>query len=146
MYFVPSYSIASYGTRGSWALFPILLCSVWCIYLDTLCPEGVLVCLHIALSLTSLCILVWKHCTYEILVTLILSSVCLWNQISIIFQAVYGAICFQLRHLFCDDFENSFNSSYHHHIGNMRHSSMIRAWSLNGVLLKVKLLLRWLRY
>ena len=35
--------------------------------------------------------------------------------LSIIVYAIYGAVCFQLTHFFCDDFENACTSSYYYH-------------------------------
>ena len=55
--------------------------------------------------------------------------------LSVIFNAVYGAVCIQLTHWSYDDCQNTYTLSYHHHhqIGSMTHLPLCRArpWDNN---------------
>ena len=54
---------------------------------------------------------------------------------SIIFHAIYGAVCIQLTHFFYDDCENICTRSYYHHqIGSMTHLPLFRIRSWNNVM------------
>ena len=55
--------------------------------------------------------------------------------LSVIHYTVCEAVCFQFTHLPCDDWENMYTFSYHHHhIGSMNYypSFRVRSWN-NGV-------------
>ena len=53
--------------------------------------------------------------------------------LSVIHYTIYGAVCFQLTHLPCDDWENIFALSYHHHqIGSMKYYPLFRVRSWNN--------------
>ena len=61
--------------------------------------------------------------------------VCDWEHIlSGIHYSIYGAVCFQLTHLLCDNWENIYLSYYHHKIGSMNYYPLfkVRSWN-NGV-------------
>ena len=52
--------------------------------------------------------------------------------LSIIFHAIYGALCIQLTHFFCDDCENTCALSYYRHqIGSMALLPLFRVRSWN---------------
>ena len=53
--------------------------------------------------------------------------------LSIIFHAIYGAVCIQLTHFSYDDSENTCISSYYHHkIRRMTHFSLFKVESWNN--------------
>ena len=53
--------------------------------------------------------------------------------LSIIFNAIYGAVCIQLTHFSYDDCENMSTLSYHFkQIGSMTHLPLFRIWSCNN--------------
>ena len=60
---------------------------------------------------------------------------CVWVRLSIFSQLsiICGAVCFQFNHFFCDDWENIYTLSYHHHqIGSMNYYPLFRARSWNN--------------
>ena len=55
--------------------------------------------------------------------------------LSVIHYTIYGAVCFQLAHFSCDDWENIYTLSYYHHqIGSMKYHPLfrVRSWH-NGM-------------
>ena len=96
--------VHSWKTR---ILFSLLLCSLWWMQI----VGYILACrsysfVHHAISLSSLCKLIWRHWTYKMPVRYILSSV--WVRLSIfsvIHYTIYGAVCFQFTHFLCDDWK-----------------------------------------
>ena len=53
--------------------------------------------------------------------------------LSVIFHAIYGAVCIQLTHLSYDDYENACTLSYYHHqMGSMTHLPLFRVRSWNN--------------
>ena len=55
------------------------------------------------------------------------------SVLSIIFHAIYGAVCIQLTHFSHDDCENTLNWSYYHHqIRSMTHLPLFRVSSWNN--------------
>ena len=72
---------------------------------------------------------IWKYWTSKMLVRYSLSNVCLrLSEFSIIFHDIYGAVSIKLSHCSCDDYENTYTSSYHHH----------QSWSRNHLPLYVR--------
>ena len=92
---VPSCSIASYRSRGSWGLQALLLCSLWGMQIIGNIIVWRSYCLHIALSTyhhyADLSESIEHYCQiYSV------KWVSQFKPIpSIIFYAIYGAVCFQ---------------------------------------------------
>ena len=141
-----------------WDVCYIIFCYLWHIYSG---KTGNL----FSLSLCSLwwvqmvgCVLAWKSysfiCTLHLLIiiivqtylkTLSLSNACqiyfveclidIRHILAVIHYTIRGAVCFQFTHFLCDDWENIYTLSYHHHqIGSMNYYPLfkVRSWN-NGV-------------
>ena len=78
---------------------------------------------------------IWRHWSYKMPVRYNMSSVwvrfCIFSQLSIV---EYVGLCvFSLTYYLCDDWENIYTLSYHHHqIGNMNYYPLLRARSWNN--------------
>ena len=96
----------------------------------------VFVCLYITPSHYHHCAnFIWRHWTYKMPVRCNLS--CVWarlsifSQLSVIHYTICWAVCFQFTHFLCDDWENIYNLSYHHHqIGSLSYYPLfrVRSW------------------
>ena len=85
----------------------------------------------------SLSTTIWRHWTHKMPVKYSLSSVWVREGIfsRLIHYKTHGAVCFQLTHFPCDDWENIYTLSYYHHrIGSMNYYPLfgVRSWN-NGV-------------
>ena len=71
-----------------------------------------------------------RYCTYKMSVRYILSSVSKIKSIhSVIFHAIYGAVCIQLTHLSYDDCENTNTLSYIHRVASgLQKKSLTFPW------------------
>ena len=114
-------------------------CAVYdeCKYLDTfLLADRTRLFLQYTISLSSLCKLIWRHWTtnaYQIYFVECVSKI--KHILSVIHHTICGAVCFQLTHFPCDDWENIYTLSYYHHqIGSMNYYPLfrLRSWN-NGV-------------
>ena len=117
---VLSYSVIYYiyisGTLGPCFCY---WCSVYgiCKWSDTLWPVGrVRLFADYTISLSALCILIWRHWTTKMLVRYVLPCVSMIKTIlSVILYSIYGAVCLQLTQFSCDDRGNVCTLSYYHH-------------------------------
>ena len=74
---------------------------------DTLWPAGrVRLFADYAISLSSLCRLIWRHRTNKMLVRYILPGVCLRLRLFSQLSLIYGVVCLQLTPFTCHDCEN----------------------------------------
>ena len=90
---------------------------------------------HYTTSLSSLCRRIWRYCTSKLHVKYSFVEYVskIKSVLSIIFLAIYGAVCIQLTHFTYDDYENTCTSSnYHHQIGSMTHLALFRVRSWNN--------------
>ena len=119
--------------------FSLLLCSLWSVQIF----GYVLACRSHSFVCT-------VHHLIIIIVQTYLKALNLWNTcqiylfecvskmkhiLSVIHYTICGAVCFQLTHFPCDDWENIYTLSYYHHqIGSMNYYPLfrVRSWN-NGV-------------
>ena len=93
---------------------------------------------HITLLLSLLCFVLlclyhqfWIHVMYILLFVRCVSKI--KSILSIIFHAIYGAVCIQLTHFSYTDCENTWTLSYYQHqIGSMTYLPLFRVRSWNN--------------
>ena len=122
------------GKTGN--LFSLVLCSLWWVQI----VGYVLACR----SYSFVCTL--HHLIFVIVQTIsedselikylsdIVCRVCKIKHIlSVTHYTICGAVCFQFTHFLCDDWENIYTLSYHHHqIGSMNYYPLFRVRSWNN--------------
>ena len=114
-------------------------CAVYdeCKYSDTFwLADRVYLFVHYTVSLSSLCKLIWRHCTYKMPVRYILSSICvrlsIFSQLSII---QYMGLCLFSLLISLVIFERIYTLSYcHRQNGSMNYYPLfkVRSWN-NGM-------------
>ena len=125
-------------SRKTGNLFSLLLCSLlWMQIVGYVLAwrSYPFVCKHYTSSLASLCKLIWRHWIYKMLVRYIFVE-CV-NKIkhipSVIHLSICRAVCFQLSHFPCEDWENIYTlSHYHHQIGRKNYYPLLRVKSWNN--------------
>ena len=91
---------------------------------------------HFTISLSSSCKLIWRHWTFKMPARYSVFVECvskIGHILSVIHYKIRGAVCFQLTHFPCDDWDNIYTLPYYHHqIGSMTYYQLFRVRSWNN--------------